>query len=45
LGVDTVVLMAKVDAYELWGHVIERSEGYTQLLDEACRTFWEKHLR
>lgn len=45
LGVARSLLVAKVDAYEVWAFGIEAQEGYQALLDERCRTFWETHLR
>ena len=45
LGIDNNLLVAKVDAYELWAFHIEKSDGYCELLEQECKAFWEKYLR
>lgn len=45
VGEEVGLLVARIDAYELWVHVIERDPGYETLLDEACREFYETKLR
>jgi len=44
LGVDSCVLMAKVDAFEMWGYHIEMERGYCDLLEKATESFWREHI-
>lgn len=44
LEMDTTILFAKVDAFEVWGYIIERNEGYGGFLETACKEFQEKYL-
>lgn len=39
------LLVARVDAYELHCHVIERDAAWEARLDERCRRFWEEQIR
>lgn len=39
------LLVARVDAYELWVHHLVADPAWEARLDERCRAFWEKHIR
>lgn len=44
-GYELGMLVCKVDAYELYVHVIEADPEYQARLEATCREFWEEYLR